>query len=65
LHRLHVRAGERVAVVGHNGAGKSTLLRCLSGFAPPAHGRVRVLERQLDALPSAASCARCASKSVR
>jgi len=54
LHRLHVRAGERVAVVGHNGAGKSTLLRCLSGFAPPAHGRVRVLERQLDALPSAA-----------
>jgi phosphonate transport system ATP-binding protein len=53
LQRLQVRAGERVAVVGHNGAGKSTLLRCLSGFMPPTHGRVQVLGRPLDAAPSA------------
>jgi phosphonate transport system ATP-binding protein len=53
LPRLQMRAGERVAVVGHNGAGKSTLLRCLSGFMPPAHGRVQVLGRRLDATPSA------------
>jgi phosphonate transport system ATP-binding protein len=53
LQRLQVRAGERVAVVGHNGAGKSTLLRCLSSFMPPTHGRVQVLGRPLDAAPSA------------
>jgi len=52
LQRLQIRAGERVAVVGHNGAGKSTLLRCLSGFVPPARGRATVLGRRLDALLS-------------
>jgi phosphonate transport system ATP-binding protein len=53
LQRLQVRAGERLAVVGHNGAGKSTLLRCLSGFVPPTRGRVQVLGRRLDTTLSA------------
>lgn len=53
LQRFHVRAGERVAVVGHNGAGKSTLLRCLSGFARPTRGRAVVLGHALDASLSA------------
>jgi phosphonate transport system ATP-binding protein len=53
LQRLQVRAGERIAVVGHNGAGKSTLLRCLSGFVRPARGHATVLGHALDAALSA------------
>jgi len=29
--RLHVEAGERIAIIGSNGLGKTTLLRCLTG----------------------------------
>ncbi|MFI9011325.1 thiol reductant ABC exporter subunit CydD [Actinosynnema sp. NPDC053489] len=39
---LHVRAGERVAVVGPSGVGKSTLLAVVLGFVTPASGRVLV-----------------------
>lgn len=44
---LRIMPGERVGVVGPNGAGKSTLLRALSGFMPPAHGRLEVLGHPL------------------
>lgn len=37
---LHIRAGERVAILGGNGAGKSTLLRLVAGLADPTSGRV-------------------------
>lgn len=40
LGRLHIRAGEKVAILGHVGAGKSTLLKLLAGLYRPAEGRV-------------------------
>jgi ABC-type multidrug transport system fused ATPase/permease subunit len=39
---LHLRPGERLAIVGPSGAGKSTLGRLLAGIHPPARGSVTV-----------------------
>jgi ATP-binding cassette, subfamily B, bacterial len=40
--RLHVHAGELIALVGENGAGKSTLVKLLLRFYDPDRGAVRV-----------------------
>jgi ATP-binding cassette, subfamily B, bacterial len=37
---FHIRAGERVALVGTNGAGKSTLVKCLLGLYQPTAGTI-------------------------
>lgn len=39
--KLHVRAGERIALIGDNGTGKSTLLKCLTGEEKPDAGTIR------------------------
>jgi len=39
---LHLKSGDRVALIGHNGAGKTTLLRILAGIIPPTSGRIRI-----------------------
>jgi Cu-processing system ATP-binding protein len=40
---LNIRAGERVALLGHNGAGKTTLMRMILGLTSPDSGHIRVL----------------------
>ncbi len=37
---LHLRAGDRVAIIGPNGVGKSTLLNIIAGVLPADHGTV-------------------------
>ena len=39
--KMHIRAGERIALIGDNGTGKTTLLRCLTGEEKPDHGSIR------------------------
>jgi ABC-type multidrug transport system fused ATPase/permease subunit len=37
---LHVRPGEKLALVGENGSGKTTLIKLLTGFYTPNTGRI-------------------------
>jgi ABC-type multidrug transport system fused ATPase/permease subunit len=45
---LHIRPGERVALVGENGAGKTTLAKLLLGLYRPTAGRITVAGVDLD-----------------
>lgn len=51
---LHIKPGERVAVVGPSGAGKSTLLALLLRFYDPSQGRITLDDRDVRALDLAA-----------
>jgi ATP-binding cassette subfamily B protein len=57
---LHVRPGERVALVGPSGAGKSTVLRLLLRFYDPQAGAVRIDGVDLKAADPAAARRRAA-----
>ncbi|GKS98845.1 ABC transporter ATP-binding protein [Acidovorax sp. SUPP3434] len=37
---IHLRTGDRVALIGRNGAGKTTLLRVMSGIYEPEQGEI-------------------------
>ena len=39
--KMHVRSGDRIALIGDNGTGKSTLLKCLIGEEKPDGGSIR------------------------
>ncbi len=52
--QLHIRQGERIAIVGENGAGKSTFAKLLLGLYEPTSGRIAVDGIDLRAItPSA------------
>ena len=40
--KMHLRAGDRVALIGDNGVGKSTLFKCLIGETKPDTGTIRM-----------------------
>ncbi|PUE07213.1 hypothetical protein B9Z51_15270 [Limnohabitans sp. T6-5] len=48
---LHIRAGERIALLGRPGSGKSTLARVLARAIEPTAGEVRVDDVALAAYP--------------
>ncbi|KAF6628164.1 ABC transporter ATP-binding protein [Paenibacillus sp. EKM208P] len=53
---LHIRANERVAIIGKTGSGKSTLASMLVGFNSPSQGTILVDGQDLEA---------CSLKSIR
>lgn len=42
VEKLHIGAGERIALLGRNGSGKTTLLKLLAGIYTPVNGQVRI-----------------------
>ncbi len=48
---LRVRRGSFFGFLGPNGAGKSTTIKMLTGLLGPTSGRIRVLDRDLQAEP--------------
>ncbi|MCM1027594.1 MAG: ABC transporter ATP-binding protein/permease [Roseburia sp.] len=45
-----IRAGEKIALVGHNGAGKTTLVKLLCGFYHPTEGEILIGGHSLESL---------------
>lgn len=45
---LHIRQGEKIALVGANGAGKTTLVKLLCGFYHPTEGKILVNYKSIE-----------------
>lgn len=50
VRELHVREGEKVAVIGPSGCGKTTLLHLMAGILVPLDGRIEVDGETVSAL---------------
>lgn len=37
---LHIKRGQKIAIIGHSGSGKSTLINLISGLYPIEHGKI-------------------------
>ena len=48
---LHVKAGERIAVVGSSGSGKSTVMNLIIGLLSPTDGQILVDGKPLTEMP--------------
>src|SRR5207253_1563020 len=55
---LHLRPGEKLALVGENGSGKTTLIKLLAGLYAPHAGRITLDGRDLREWEPAALRAR-------
>lgn len=49
---MHVDKGEIVSLIGRNGVGKTTTMRCLIGLLRASTGSVRLLGKDVTALPA-------------
>ncbi len=45
---LHIRAGEKIAIVGENGSGKTTLILCLLGFYRLTNGYIKINNKVIE-----------------
>jgi ABC-type multidrug transport system fused ATPase/permease subunit len=48
---LDIKAGEKVALVGHSGAGKSTIIQLLMRFYSVSHGQIQVDGKNIQEYP--------------
>ncbi len=48
---LHVKQGERIAVVGASGSGKSTIMNLIIGLLSPTEGAILIDGKSMDELP--------------
>lgn len=53
IPRLHIKAGERIAILGRNGSGKSTLLQLMAGMQEPQQGTILLDDVALNHLDTA------------
>lgn len=49
---IKIAPGEFIAIIGLSGAGKSTFLRTINGTLTPTEGTIRVLDKDLTAIPN-------------
>ena len=47
---LHIRKGEKVAIVGHNGAGKTTLIKLLCRFYQTTQGEILINHENINTI---------------